>query len=142
MKSRSLLRAFELEENENRKDFTAAERRRTFAASKQMVEDAERADAIISGAPPKKRTDPRGRKSKGSSRITRDFRAITCPRRAVRGDGRTVSVHEGLAPVRGAGCAKPWHRNPLRATMAARWVAPSGVCGPRPPTSAAAPQPM
>jgi hypothetical protein len=55
------LREIELEENENRKDFTAAERERTFAKSKQLVEDAQRAEEIISGAPPEK--DPRGRKS-------------------------------------------------------------------------------
>jgi ParB family transcriptional regulator, chromosome partitioning protein len=42
------LRQIELEENENRKDFTDRERRRTFQASKRVLEDAKKAGAILS----------------------------------------------------------------------------------------------
>jgi len=52
----------ELEENENRKDFTDKERRRTFAASKQMVADAKAAAAALPSAPEGKK--PRGEKKK------------------------------------------------------------------------------
>jgi ParB family transcriptional regulator, chromosome partitioning protein len=42
------LREIEIEENENRKDFTDRERRRTFQASKRVLEDAKKAGAILS----------------------------------------------------------------------------------------------
>lgn len=41
-------REIELEENENRKDFTEHERRRTFDASKRMIEDVRRVGQILS----------------------------------------------------------------------------------------------
>jgi ParB-like nuclease domain len=42
------LRDIELDENENRKDFSEKERHRTFKAAKQLVEDAKKAEAILS----------------------------------------------------------------------------------------------
>ena len=42
------LRAIELEENENRKSLTAAERSKTFRAAKQVVEDAKKVKAVSS----------------------------------------------------------------------------------------------
>ena len=60
-------REIELEENENRKDFTQAERERTFEKSKQMVEDSKTADEAISLAGKEKTKNPRGRKRKGKS---------------------------------------------------------------------------
>ena len=42
------LRDVELEENENRKSLTEAERARTFRASQQLVEDAKKAAAVLS----------------------------------------------------------------------------------------------
>jgi ParB family transcriptional regulator, chromosome partitioning protein len=39
------LREIEIEENENRKDFTDRERRRTFSASKRLLEDAKKSEA-------------------------------------------------------------------------------------------------
>jgi ParB family chromosome partitioning protein len=55
------LRDIELEENENRKQLKAEERRKTFRASKQIVENAKKAAAISSTVDEKKR---RGRKAK------------------------------------------------------------------------------
>jgi hypothetical protein len=56
----------ELEENENRKGLTAAERKRTFASAKRIVESAKRAEELI-GITPKK-SGKRGRPKKSNSK--------------------------------------------------------------------------
>ena len=65
------LREIELEENENRKDLTARELRRTFKASRQIVDDAQRVSELISSESDQiKNTDSNpkgaGRKPKGT----------------------------------------------------------------------------
>lgn len=62
------LHEIESEENDNRKDFTEHERRRTFAAAKRMVEDVKKAATVISThcdeIKPKKGRHRSGRKPK------------------------------------------------------------------------------
>lgn len=59
-------RDIELEENENRKDLTEAERKRTFAASKKLVDNAKRAADVLSIVD--KTPNPKGgRPTKGSA---------------------------------------------------------------------------
>ncbi|MGA8594474.1 MAG: ParB N-terminal domain-containing protein [Bryobacteraceae bacterium] len=57
------LREIELDENENRKDFTERERQRTFTASKRTVDDAKRAGEVLSKNSLDKRK-PRGQPPK------------------------------------------------------------------------------
>ena len=59
-------RLIELEENENRKSFTARERRRTFDTAKQLVEDAKKAEGILAQLGPEK-TGKRGQPKKPAS---------------------------------------------------------------------------
>ena len=57
------LREIELDENENRKDFTERERQRTFTASKRTVDDAKKAGQVLSKNSLDKRK-PRGQAPK------------------------------------------------------------------------------
>src|SRR5262249_344399 len=63
-------RKVELEENENRKALTDYERARTFAASKRLVEDAKRADDLISSPDEEIKTEvnPKGAGRKKAGR--------------------------------------------------------------------------
>lgn len=55
------LREIEVEENENRKDFTDRERRRTFTVSKRFLDDARKAGEVLSAKSADKKK-PRGHK--------------------------------------------------------------------------------
>jgi hypothetical protein len=60
-------REIEVEENDDRKDFTAGERGRTLRAVKQTVADVKKATEIILAKTAKKEKDPRGRVAMVSS---------------------------------------------------------------------------
>jgi hypothetical protein len=65
--SASCLRDMELEENENRKPLTEAERRRTFGSSKRLVENVKKAKEVLVQSAPKPSGKLGGRPKKSDS---------------------------------------------------------------------------
>jgi len=100
--SEAELHEIELEENENRKSLTEQERRRTFASSKQLVEDAKKAREILGRSAPKFATKKtkRGRPSKSNSTgaVAED---LGTSRRAVKRAEQHVATAERLPVMQG-----------------------------------------
>ena len=85
----------ELEENENRKDFTERERGRTFKAAKQIVEDVRKAEEVLGqNAQKPKPAGPKG--GRPQKAITKDAvaEAVGETRRTVERSKKQVALAE------------------------------------------------
>jgi ParB/RepB/Spo0J family partition protein len=99
------LRDIELEENENRKPLTEQERRRTFAASKRVVENARKAREILAQSAPEK-SGKRGQPAKtDSTRAVAE--AIGIERRGVERAEQHVTTAERFPFMQ----AKTWRQS-------------------------------
>jgi ParB/RepB/Spo0J family partition protein len=86
------MREIELEENEDRKAFTQAERERTFAKSKRLVDDAKKAEEVLAQTAPK----PRGKKG-GQPKKPASTRAVAEALGTSRRDVDRAEQHVALA---------------------------------------------
>jgi ParB-like chromosome segregation protein Spo0J len=93
-------REIELEENENRKSLTERERTRTFASSKRLVENAQKAREVLSAAP-KTRSPKGGRPPKGAAPEEEVAEALGTSRRAIDRAERHFEMAERYPWMRG-----------------------------------------